>query len=83
MRSISAADDAASHRDRAVARSFFRVKVKDSGGTFRDLTTYAGQNLCLDATWKENVDSPGLEADITLKREVEKISIAPLMQGAR
>lgn len=62
--------------------TFFRVKVKDSGGTFRDLSTYAGRNLCVAAMWKENVDSQGIDADITLKREVEKISLAPLMANS-
>jgi hypothetical protein len=81
VRAISAADDAL-HTATGGRAVFFRAKVKDSGGTFRDLTTYAGQNLCLSADWKENVDSPGLEADITLKREVEKISVAPLMTGS-
>jgi hypothetical protein len=59
-----------------------RVKVKDSGGTFRDLTTYPGLNLVLGCDWGEGVDSPGMDADIQLKRESEKISLAPLMTAS-
>jgi hypothetical protein len=81
MRTISAAEDAVltAAGGRAV---FWRAKIKNSGGTFRDLSSYAGQNLCLEASWKEDVDAPGMDADILLKREVEKISIAPLMAGS-
>lgn len=77
MRTISAAEDALLTATGG-RQTHHRVKVKDSGGTFRDLSTYPGQNLCLEATWKEDVDSPGMQADITLKREVENISLAPL-----
>jgi len=81
MRTISTADDKilTATGGRSV---FWRAKVKDSGGTFRDLSTYAGRNMCVSATWKETIDSQGMDADITLKREVEKISVAPLMAGS-
>lgn len=77
MRAISASEDALLTATGGQA-SHFRVKVKDSGGTFRDLSTYPGENLCLEATWKEDVDSPGMDANIVLKREVENTSLAPL-----
>lgn len=81
MRTISAADEqlltAVGGR-----RTLIRVKVKDAGGTFRDLTTYPGENMVLGATWNEDVDSNGLSATITLKREVEKISLSPLMDDS-
>lgn len=77
MRSISAAEDALLTATGG-RRTRFRVKVKDSGGTYRDLSTYAGIDLCLEANWGENVDSPGMDADIVLKREVEMLSLAPL-----
>jgi len=78
MRTISAANDklftAAGGR-----RELLRVSVKDSGGTFRDLTTYPGQNLVNGASWREDIDSPGLAGEVTLAREVELLSLSPLM----
>lgn len=59
-----------------------RVQVKDSGGTFRDLTTYSGWNLVDGASWGETLDDPCCSADITLKREAEKFSLAVLMEGS-
>jgi hypothetical protein len=78
MRAISAAEDAVLNATGG-RRARLRVSVKDSGGTFRDLGTYPGRNLVQNATWGEDVDSNGMDADITLKRECEKISAAPLM----
>lgn len=59
-----------------------RVKVKDSGGTFRDLTTYPGSNFVTSVSWGEDIDSNGMDANIILKRESEQISVAPLMTGS-
>lgn len=78
MLTISAADEALFT---AVGGrcEFLRVDVKDSGGTWRDLTTYPGENMVLGATWNEDVDSPSLNGTVRLKREVELLSLAPLM----
>lgn len=59
-----------------------RVWIKDSGGTFRDLTTYPGFNAVKSATWSDKVDSPHVTADITLIRELHKLSLAPLMTNS-
>lgn len=77
MRTISAADDAL-HTAIGGRAVFHRVKVKDAGGTFRDLSTYGPYNMCVSADWEESIDGPGLEATIQLKREVEQWSLAPL-----
>lgn len=50
-------------------RELLRVKVKDAGATFRDLTSYPGMNFVVSASWKESVDSDGLDCDVSLKRE--------------
>ena len=55
-----------------------RVKVKDSGGTFRDLTTYPGINLVLGATWRESMDDKGITAEVRLKCSQNAISLSPL-----
>lgn len=60
----------------------WRAQVKDSGGSFRDLSTYGPYNMCIDVDWGENIDGPGLDANVTLKREVEFWSLAPLVAGS-
>lgn len=57
-----------------------RVQVKDSGGTFRDLSTFAGPDMVLSASWNENVDSNGHDCSISLRRASEKLSLSPFMQ---
>lgn len=79
MRTISAADEAIL----AGAPKFsMRMQVKDSGGTWRDLTTYGGVNVVQQLHWREDIDSPGVVWDATLKRELDKLSLAPLMESS-
>lgn len=59
-----------------------RVQVKDSGGTWRDLTTYPGVDMVESAEWGESTDDPGASATITLLREQDAVSLAPLMQAS-
>lgn len=59
-----------------------RVSVKDSGGTFRDLTTYPGFNAVKSVQWADSVDASHMTADITLVRESHKLSLAPLMTNS-
>lgn len=78
MRTLTAADEvllAAGHP----RKTLVRVSVKDSGGTFRDLSTYPGSDFGLSASWKEDVDSNGLSADLQLRRADADVSLAPLM----
>ncbi|MFT3842128.1 MAG: hypothetical protein QM723_34375 [Myxococcaceae bacterium] len=58
---------------------YVRVLVKDGGGAWRDLTVYCGFNAVNIVSWKESLDSPGHTADITLKREEDMLSLAPLV----
>jgi hypothetical protein len=78
VRTISAADDALFTATGGRC-DFLRVDVKDSGGTFRDLTTYPGENMVISASWGEAVDQPSLNGTVVLKREVELLSLSPLM----
>jgi hypothetical protein len=55
-----------------------RVKVKDSGGTFRDLTTYPGIDMVSGATWRESMDDKGITSEVRLIRSQNAISLAPL-----
>ncbi len=59
-----------------------RIQVKDDGGTFRDLTTYAGESFLLRLTWHEDLDSPGITWEAGLLREMQLKSLAPLMQSS-
>lgn len=59
-----------------------RVQVKDSGGTWRDLTTYPGVDMVEAAEWGESTDDAGVAATITLIREQDSLSLAPLMQAS-
>lgn len=80
MRTITTAQAAV--RAAGVQADFVRVQVKDSGGTFRDLTTYPGFNAVKSVTWRESVSDPHMVADITLFREMFKLSLSPFMAGS-
>lgn len=77
MRAISADVDAVLRGQR---RARVRVQVKDSIGTFRDLGTYAGDNMVASVRWGEGVDDPGITWEASIVRENELLSFAPLMQ---
>jgi hypothetical protein len=59
-----------------------RVKVKDAGGTFRDLTTYPGFNAVKAVHWREKIEDPHMTASITLARELYKLSLSPFVAGS-
>lgn len=61
---------------------FLRVEIKDSGGTFRDMSSYPGYDAVDSASLEEDVDNPHIVANVTLKREMEKLSISPFMQAS-
>ncbi len=75
MRTISAS--AAAARAAGQQADFVRVLVKDAGGTWRDLTTYAGVNVLKSVQWSEAASEPHRTADVTLTREVFKLSYSP------
>jgi len=81
MRTISADHDALLIATGGTQRRF-RVQVKDSGGTFRDLSTFVGPDMVLGSTWHEDVDSNGHDCTISVKRAVEKLSLSPFMQAS-
>lgn len=80
MRTISADHDAILTRS---PKFRVRLQVKDSGGTFRDLSTYAlGIDLFKGVTWKEGIDEPGITWTATIAREAMLLSVAPLMSSS-
>lgn len=80
MRTLSAAQTAV--RAANVQADSFRVQIKDSGGTFRDLTTYPGFNAVKSIRVSDGVDSPHMTADVELTREFFKLSLSPFVTGS-
>lgn len=78
MRTISAADDALFTAVGGRA-TFLRVDTQDGGSTYRDMTTYLGQNFVLSAQWGDSNDGESQNGQVVFKREVEQLSTAPLM----
>jgi hypothetical protein len=78
MRAISTAYDQLLKARGGTMRRL-RVSVKDSGGTFRDLTTYLGSNFLLAGSWGESVDDNGFEADFEVLRNQHKVNLSPYM----
>jgi len=57
-----------------------RIKVADAGATLRALDSYAlGVNLIKAVRWGQGIDDPGEKWSVDLVREVELLSLAPLM----
>lgn len=78
MRTIAADDAQILSASGAERGARVRVSIKDSGGTFRDLTTYPEEDFVDSVSWGEDVDSPGMTASVTLRRAVGDKSLAPL-----
>lgn len=60
-----------------------RVSVKDSGGTFRDLTTYLGKDFVLAGSWGEGVDDNGFTGDCEVFRQDGRTNLSPYMTKSR
>jgi hypothetical protein len=80
VRTITAAQQAV--LDGAARADHVRVQIKDSGGTYRDLTTYGGCNFVDAVSLKQSQDEPMASAEITLLREIDGYSLAPLMSAS-
>lgn len=80
MRTITAAQQAV--LDSGVQADFVRVSIKDSGGTFRDLTTYPGYNAVKSVTWSEKIDDPHMTCEVVLLRELHRLSLSPFMTAS-
>jgi hypothetical protein len=64
------------------SRRLVRVSVQDQTGSWRDLTTYPGFNAVVSVSWKEDVDSPGMSADIKLSRAQDSLNLSPLASSS-
>lgn len=82
MRTVSNDVGAVLDASSRFADSRVRVSVKDSGGTFRDLTSYPEDNFVIDVSVRDDIDSNGPTASITLQKAIEQKSLAPLMASS-
>lgn len=80
MRANSTARERLQYAQTNAVAQHLRVEVKDSGGTWRDLSSYPGFDAVLSAAWREGIDDPHATAEVTLLREQDGLSLAPLMQ---
>lgn len=76
MRTLSTADAAVlATRDCVCHR---KVKVANSAGTLIDFTTLETYDFVESVSWGGNVEETIANATVTFRREVEKLSLAPL-----
>lgn len=61
---------------------FVRVQVKDSGGTYRDLSTYPGFSSIVSVQWGNKVDDPTATCTVSVLRELGKLSLSPYVAGS-
>lgn len=83
MRSTTAGEDTI--LDAATKNNYYKVEIKDAGGTYRDLghTEYYGYNLVEGWSIDWNVDQPVGELRVSVRRDVgTSLSFAPLMTGS-
>ena len=60
-----------------MAQYAVRVVVDDAVGTPTDLSTFLGRDWILEADWGEDVDSPGMDANVVLARASDAVSLQP------
>jgi hypothetical protein len=81
MRTLSTADAAVlATRDYVAHR---RVKVANSAGTLIDMTALETYDFVEAVSWGGNVEQTIANATVTFRREVEKLSLAPLMATSK
>jgi hypothetical protein len=81
MRTLSTAKQAIWNGESKAYR--LRVKIADSGGTLRDVSTYFDFDALYSASWECDVDQGPVSATVQLFREAEKISFAPLISASQ
>jgi hypothetical protein len=59
-----------------------RVSVKDAGGTWRDMSTYPGFDAVRSASIQARVDDPHMTLDVSFHRELDGLSLSPLMEDS-
>jgi len=58
-----------------------KVEIKDAGGTWRDMASYPGFDSVRGASWRESLDGGIASAEISFIRELDGLSLAPLIDS--
>lgn len=58
-----------------------KVELKDGLGVWRDMSTYPGFDSVVSASWDSNIDSGIASATIDFIRELDGLSLAPLVSS--
>lgn len=82
MRSLSS-QELAVLTSTAGRASHVRVKVKDGSGTWRDVCLLEGRDFLDAVEVDESVDQPVSAATVTLKRQIDLLSVAPLRADSK
>lgn len=80
MLPISAAQQAVLNA--GVQAEFMRASIKDTGGTWRDLTVYPGFNAVKSIQLTEQIDSPQKKFTLLLFRELYGLSLSPFLASS-
>jgi len=80
MRAISAA------QEKVLAGNYsthVRVQIKDSGGTWRNMTSLDGRDWLIGADWGEGVDQLMADANVSLVRDAQRLSLSPMIEASK
>lgn len=81
MRTITTAQQAI--LDAGSRSHHVKVEIADIGGsTWRDMNSYPGYEAVISAKWETGLDSPIMTATVELARDVESLSVNPLIDNA-
>lgn len=58
-----------------------KVEIKDAGNTWRDMGSYPGYDSVSEATWNDSLDDGVSSADFSFVKELDGLSLAPLMDS--
>lgn len=61
---------------------YAKLEIKDSDGTWRELTNLSGHDWLERWTVEENIDDPVARGVFYLRREIGSLSLAPLMEAS-
>lgn len=64
-------------------RTNVRVQVRDTDGTYQDLTNFRGRNWVVGGSVRASVDQQTITATIELRRSFHQLSLAPLNEVSR
>ena len=79
MRTVSAAKQAILNGGNRAQH--VKVEIKDAGGSWRDMATYPGFDSVEEVSWTESLDDGVASAEFSFIKELDGLSLAPLMDS--